>query len=82
MPREEKTMIVRPLEAVGGGAPSAEAVRAAIAEHFEGLGRLARLRAYYDGKHAICDRRRDRTAGPCTSAASGVAPLGRGCGSA
>jgi len=58
MPREEKTMIVRPLEAVGGGAPSAEAVRAAIAEHFEGLGRLARLRAYYDGKHAICDRRR------------------------
>lgn len=51
-------MIVRPIEAIEGGMPTALAVRSAIAEHEEGLVRMTRLRSYYDGKHPICHRQR------------------------
>lgn len=51
-------MIIRPRCTVDSGAPTAQAVRSAIAQHLENLPRLRRLRAYYDGRHPICERRR------------------------
>ena len=46
-------MITRPGYTTANGTPPARAVRAVIEEHMEGLGRLNRLRAYYDGRHPI-----------------------------
>ena len=51
-------MIVRPRGVLRAGQPSAEVVRTCISENLLALGRLNRLRAYYDGKHDICQRGR------------------------
>ena len=51
-------MITRPGYVTANGTPPARAVRAVIEEHMEGLSRLNRLRAYYDGRHPICARQR------------------------
>jgi len=49
-------MIARPRGNITGGIPDADMVESCIREHLSGLGRLEKLRAYYDGRHAIDTR--------------------------
>ena len=52
-------MITRSREYLGdNGLPPADMLRCVLAEHRAGLGRLKRLRAMYDAKGPILDRRR------------------------
>ncbi len=51
-------MIIRPNRNFDPYSPDVGMIESCICEHVEGIGRLARLRAYYDGRHAIEDRRR------------------------
>ena len=54
-------MIVRPRKEFENGIPDRLLLESCLREHGQNVGRLARLRAYYDGKHAI--ERRVRSAG-------------------
>ena len=54
-------MIVRPKGSFAEGIPSAELLDSCLREHLSGVPRMSRLRAYYDGHHAI--ERRVRSAG-------------------
>ena len=54
-------MITRPREEFAAGYPGAALLESCLREHFEGVCRLERLRAYYDGRHDIF--RRTRSAG-------------------
>jgi SPP1 family phage portal protein len=51
-------LIVRPLSEWADGLPPARMLMSVVAEHAAQLGRLHTLRDYYEGKHAICARRR------------------------
>ncbi|MBQ8506470.1 MAG: phage portal protein [Clostridia bacterium] len=54
-------MIIRPRKEFQNGVPERSLLESCLKEHTEGVGRLARLRAYYDGRHAI--EHRVRSAG-------------------
>lgn len=49
-------MIARPRESVVEGMPDGAMLESCIQEQISGLSRLERLRAYYDGRHAIGSR--------------------------
>ena len=51
-------MIIRPKKNFDPYAPDEAMIEGCIREHAAGIGRLSRLRAYYDGRHAIEDRHR------------------------
>jgi len=51
-------MIARPKGNFVNGVPDAAMVESCIREHLQGVARLERLRAYYDGRHAIEQRAR------------------------
>ena len=51
-------MIIRPKKNFDPYAPDEAMIEGCIREHAAGIGRLSRLRAYYDGRHAIEDRLR------------------------
>ena len=46
-------MIARPRGNIVNGVPDGGMVESCIREHLLGLGRMEKLRAYYDGRHAI-----------------------------
>ena len=54
-------MITRPREDFRGGIPSPSLLESCLQEHMQGVPRLSRLRAYFDGGHDIL--RRSRSAG-------------------
>lgn len=49
-------MIIRPSGNFDPSAPDAGMIASCVREHISGVGRLAHLRAYYEGRHAITDR--------------------------
>ncbi|MBQ3575058.1 MAG: phage portal protein [Clostridia bacterium] len=51
-------MIIRPRCDFPEGIPDASLLESCLKEHLTGVDRLGRLRAYYDGRHAIRNRRR------------------------
>ena len=51
-------MIIRPRCDFPDGIPDSAMLESCLKEHLAGVDRLNRLRAYYDGRHAIAQRRR------------------------
>ncbi len=49
-------MMTRSTDILSAGAPTPEVIQGMLAEHRQALGRLARLRDYYDGQHDILHR--------------------------